>query len=52
VSPRTEGLRTTQAEAMRSSRCFVQFFGERPPGGTERAGWRALATGLPGTAAH
>jgi putative hemin transport protein len=28
--------------------CFVQFFGERLPGGTERADWRALVTGLPG----
>jgi putative hemin transport protein len=27
--------------------CFCQIFGERPPGGTERADWRALADALP-----
>ena len=27
---------------------FVQVFGHRPAGGTERADWRALVTGLPG----
>ena len=26
---------------------FVQFFGHRPAGGTERPDWRALVTGLP-----
>ncbi|WP_111430670.1 ChuX/HutX family heme-like substrate-binding protein [Rhodobacteraceae bacterium DSL-40] len=29
---------------------ICQIFGERPPGGTERADWRALATGLPDAA--
>lgn len=28
--------------------CFCQIFGARPPGGTERADWRELVTGLPG----
>jgi putative hemin transport protein len=27
--------------------CFAQVFGERPPGGTERADWRAIVDGLP-----
>jgi putative hemin transport protein len=30
--------------------CFCQIFGERPPGGTERADWRALVAGLPDAA--